>query len=120
MYGRGIVFGDVVRFFVWAWFTVYAELALFGTITDPMESRVRKTRFILAYVIVYNTVRCGVICFERSYGFGCFWTSSCSVLRTGTPSLALMNISPYSASAEDDRTIFIILQRTNIGPFGGG
>ena len=67
-----MVFGDVVRFVVWACFPVYVKLALFGTITDPMESRVKTTRFLLAYVIVYNTVRCGVICFERCYGFWLF------------------------------------------------
>ena len=38
----------------------------------------------------------------------------------GTPSLALMKIPPYSASAAEDRTIFIIMQRTYIGPFRGG
>ena len=64
-----MVFGDVVRLVVWAWFPVYVKLALFGTITDPMESRVKKTRFLLAYVVVYNTVRCGVIGFERSSRF---------------------------------------------------
>ena len=31
-----------------------------------------------------------------------------------------MKIPPYSASSADDRTIFIILQRTKIGPFRGG
>ena len=66
------MFGDVIRFVVWAWFPVDVELALLGTITDPMESRVKATRFLLAYVIMYNTVRCGVICFERRTGFGLF------------------------------------------------
>ena len=72
MYGRGGVFGDVIRFIVWAWFPVYVELSLLGTITDPMESRVKTTQFILAYVIVYNTVRCGVICFDRCSSFWLF------------------------------------------------
>ena len=72
MYGRGVVFGDVIRFVVWAWFLVDVELALLGTIANPMESRVKTTRFILAYVIVYNNVRCGVICFERRSGFWLF------------------------------------------------
>ena len=61
--------GDVVRLVVWAWFPVYVELALFGTVPDPMESRVKTTRFLLAYVLVYNTVRCGVIGFERGSRF---------------------------------------------------
>ena len=64
-----MVFGDVVSLVVWSWFPVHAELALFGTITDPMESRVKTMRFLLAYVVVYNTVRCGVIGFERSSRF---------------------------------------------------
>ena len=38
----------------------------------------------------------------------------------GTPSLALMKILPYSASAAEDRTIFMILQTTYIGPLRGG
>ena len=70
MYERGMVFGDVVSLVVWSWFPVYAKLALFGTITDPMESRVKTTLFILAYVVVYNTVCFEVIGFERS---SCFW-----------------------------------------------
>ena len=69
MYVREVVFDDVVRLVVWAWFPVYIELALFGTITDPMESRVETTRFLLTYVVVYNSVRCGVIGFERSSRF---------------------------------------------------
>ena len=69
VYGRGVVFGDVVRLVVWVWFQVYVELALFGTIPDPMEPRVETTRFILTYVVVYNTVRYGVIGFERSSCF---------------------------------------------------
>ena len=52
MYGRGVVFGDVIRFVVWAWFPVDVELALLGMITDQMESRVKTMRFLLAYVIV--------------------------------------------------------------------
>ena len=63
MYGRGVVHGNIIRYVVWSWFPVDVEVALLGTITDPMESRVKATRFLLAYVIVYNTVRCGVICF---------------------------------------------------------
>ena len=69
MYGRGVVLGDVIRYVVWAWFPVYVELALFGTIADPMESRVKTTQFLLACVILYDTVRCGVVCFERSSRF---------------------------------------------------
>ena len=69
MYGRGVVFGDVLGLVVWAWFLVYVKLAFFGTITDPMEFRVKTMRFLLAYVVVYNTVRCGVIGFERSSRF---------------------------------------------------
>ena len=69
MYGRWVMFGDVVCFVVWIWSPVYVKLALFGTITDPMESCVKATRFLLAYVILYNTVRCGVICFDRSSRF---------------------------------------------------
>ena len=38
----------------------------------------------------------------------------------GTPSLALIKVPPYSASAAEDRTIFMILQRTYIGPLRGG
>ena len=64
-----MVFGDVIRFFVWAWSPVDVELALLGTITDPMESRVKTTRFLLAHVIMYNAVRCGVICFEKEFRF---------------------------------------------------
>ena len=67
-----MVFGDVICYVVRAWFPVDVEVALLGTITDPMESRVKTTRFLLAYVIVYNTVHCGVICFERRTGFGLF------------------------------------------------
>ena len=67
MYGSGGVFGGLIRFFVWAWFPVDVELALLGTIADPMESRVKTTRFLLAYVILYNTVRCGVICFDTGF-----------------------------------------------------
>ena len=70
MYGRGGRVDDVIRYVVRAWFPVDVEVALFVTITDPMESRVKTTRFLLAYVIVYNTVRCGVICFERRTSFG--------------------------------------------------
>ena len=51
---------------------------------------------------------------------GCLWPNYWSVVRMGTPSLALMKITPYSASAAEDRTIFMILQRTYIGPFRGG
>ena len=72
MYSKGGVFGDVIRFVVWDWFPGYVELALLGTITDLMESRVKTTRFLLAYVIVYNTVHCGVICFERCSSFWIF------------------------------------------------
>ena len=69
MYDRGMVFCGEIRFVVWAWLPVYVELALLGKITDPMESRVKTTRFLLEHVIVYNTVRCGVIYFERSSHF---------------------------------------------------
>ena len=72
MYGRGMVLGNIIGYVVWSWFPVDVKVALLGTITDPMESRVKATRFILAYVIVYNTVRCGVIYFERRSGFGLF------------------------------------------------
>ena len=41
-------------------------------------------------------------------------------MRIVTHSLTFMNIPSYSASAVDDRTIFIILHRTKIGPFEGG
>ena len=51
---------------------------------------------------------------------GCLWPGSCSVVRIGTPSLVLMKSPLYSASAADDRTIFMILHRTQIGPFKGG
>ena len=37
---------------------------------------------------------------------------SWSVVRMGKPSLELMKIPLYSASAAEDRTIFMILQRT--------
>ena len=52
--------------------------------------------------------------------FGCLWPNYWSVVRMGTPSLALMKIPPYSASSAEDRTIFMILQRTYIGPLRGG
>ena len=64
------MFGEVIRYVVRAWFTVDVEVALLGTITDPMESCVKTTRFLLGYVILYDTVRCGNICFERRTGFG--------------------------------------------------
>ena len=51
------MFGDLVCLVVWTWFPVYVELALFGTIAYPMESRVKTMRFVLAYVIVYNNMR---------------------------------------------------------------
>ena len=63
------MFGDVFCLVVWTWFPVYVELALFGTIAYPMESRVKRTRLFLAYAIVYNIVRCGVVCFERNSRF---------------------------------------------------
>ena len=44
--------------------------------------------------------------------FGCLWPSSCSVVRIGKPSFALMEILPYPASAADDKNIFMILHRT--------
>ena len=69
MYGRRMVFGGVVCFVVWTWFPVYVKLALFGTITDPTESCFKTTHFLLASVIVYNAMRCGVVCFERSSRF---------------------------------------------------
>ena len=42
---------------------------------------------------------------------GCLWPNSSSVVRMGTPSLALIKMPPYSASAAEDRTIFMILQK---------
>ena len=57
MYGRGMLFGDIIRFVVSVWFPVDVELALLGTIMDPMEPRVKTTTFLLEYAIVYNTVR---------------------------------------------------------------
>ena len=107
------MFGDVVRFVVWAWFPIYVELALFGTIRDPMRDFFWHTLLCTIPCVVELSVLRGVPV------FGCLWPSSCSVVRIGTPSLALMNIPPYSASAADDRTVFIILHRTKISPFRG-
>ena len=42
---------------------------MFGTIADPMKYRVKNNAIFVAYVIVYNAVRCGVVCFERSSRF---------------------------------------------------
>ena len=66
----GMVFGDVIRYVVRV--SVDVKVALLGTITDPMEYRIKTTRFLLADVILYNTVSCRFICFERRTGFGMF------------------------------------------------
>ena len=114
------MFGDIVCFVVLTWFPVYIELALFGTIADTMEYRVKKRD------LFWSTLLCTILCaVELSVlrgvpVFGLLCPSSCSVVQIGTPSLALINIPPYSASASDDRTIFIIQHRTKIGPFRGG
>ena len=93
---------------------------LFGTIAYPMESRVKTMRFFWSALLC--TITCAV---ELSVlrgvpvsGFLC--PSYCSVVQIGTSSLAMMNIPPYVASAADNRTIFMIRHRTNIGPFRGG
>ena len=52
---------------------------------------------------------------------GCRWSSSSSVLRMGNAVLAFKNNFPSSASAADDITLRIIVDRLRMAPlFGGG
>ena len=60
-----MVLGDLVSLVVWTRFPIDIELSLFGSIKDPMESRVKTSLFLLAYIVVHDSVCGGIVRFER-------------------------------------------------------
>ena len=68
MYGGRMVLGDVVSLVVWTRFPIDIVFSLFGSITDPMESRVKASRFLLAYIVVYDSVCGGIVRFDSCSG----------------------------------------------------
>ena len=69
MYCGRMVFGDVVSLVVWTRSPIDIEFSLFVSITDPMESRVKASRFLLAYIVVYDSMCGGIVHFDGCSGF---------------------------------------------------
>ena len=65
-----MVFCDVVRFVVTTGFPIDILMTLFYAVANPVKTHVHCAGFTLPYIVVYNTICCGIVSFK---GCACFW-----------------------------------------------
>ena len=70
MFGRWVVFCDVIRFVELTRFPLDIVVALFYAVADPVKTHIHCAGFTLPYIVMHNTVCCDIVCFQ---GSACFW-----------------------------------------------
>ena len=120
MFGRWVVFFDVIRFVELTRFPIDIVVALFHVVADPVKMHIHCLGFMLPYIVIHNTVCCGIVYLWGVPVFGWWCFSLINVVRIGMPSCLLKKNPPNSASAADATNVFIILHRMCIGLFGRG
>ena len=120
MFRWWVVFCDVIRFVELTRFPIDIVVALFHVVADPVKMHIHCLGFMLPYIVIHNTVCCGIVYLWGVLVFGWWCFSLINVVRIGMPSCLLKKKPPNSASAADATTIFIILRRMCIGMFGHG
>ena len=59
-----VVFCDVILFFELTRFPIDIVVAFFYGVADPVETNIHCAGFTLPYIVMYNTVCCGIVCFK--------------------------------------------------------
>ena len=72
MFGRRVMFCDVICFVVLTGLPIDVIMALFDAVVDPVKTHVHCAGFALAHIIIYDTVSCGIVCFKGRACCGLF------------------------------------------------
>ena len=69
MFGRWVVFCDVIHFVELTRLPIDIVVEFFYAVTDPVKTHIRCSEFMLLYTVMHNTICCGIVCFQ---GRSCF------------------------------------------------
>ena len=106
------VLGEVVSVVFCTGFPVDMEVSLEDAITNPIVSHVNSFASFLFYRIIRDASGVFVVCLER-----CRWLR---VARFASDSFALWKRAPNLASAEEERTFFMMEEKISMVPLMGG
>ena len=70
MFGRWVVFCDVICFVELTRLPIDILVALFYAAADPVKTHIHCAGLTLPYIVMHNTVWYDIVCFK---GRACFW-----------------------------------------------